>query len=144
LPLALKEAGVYHNVTKIGTDYHLTVEPQPWYVKLFSYNAVFHTKAGTTAYAYSAIFAPSGLSTTIVHEWQYYDEGEKQWVTAGTQRFPINGGRDGGYRGWSEKSNLTPGKWRVNVKTQYGQLVGVIRFAVDDGSYALPLEELVR
>jgi hypothetical protein len=143
LPLALKEAGVYHNVVKIGTDYHLTVEPQPWYVKLLSYSTVFHTKAGATAYAYSAVFAPSGLSTTIVHEWQRYDDTEKQWVTVSTQRFPINGGRDGGYRGWSEKSDPAPGKWRVNVKTQYGQLVGVMRFTVDDGPYAKPLEEAV-
>lgn len=144
LPLALKEAGVYHDVIKIGTEYHLIAEPQPWYRKFISYKTVFHTDAGNTAYAYSAVFAPSGLSTTIVHEWQRYDEGEKRWVTVTTQRFPINGGRDGGYRGWTEKSELTAGKWRVNVKTQYGQLVGVINFNVDESEYTEPLEEVVR
>lgn len=144
LPLALKEAGVYHGVTKIGAEYHLLAEPQPWYVRLLSYNVVFHTSLGETAYAYSAVFAPSGLTTTIVHEWQRYDEGTREWVTASVQSFPIYGGRDGGYRGWSEKSGLTPGRWRVNVETQYGQLVGRVSFRVDGTSYFVPLEEQVR
>lgn len=144
LPLALKEAGVYHNVTKIGTEYHLEAEAQSWYVSLFSYNTVFHTATGQTAYAYSAVFAPSGLSTTIFHEWQYYDATAGGWVTATTQSFPINGGRDGGYRGYSAKTDLAPGKWRVNVKTQYGQLIGHVTFTVSDIPLTQPLEEIVR
>ena len=124
LPLSLKEAGVYHAVTKVGTEYRLSAEQQSWFAELFSYNTVFHTTAGQNAYVYSAVFAPSGLSTVIYHEWQQYDVASNSWLTVTTQSFPINGGRDGGYRGYSVKSNLAPGKWRVNVKTQYGQLVG--------------------
>ena len=144
LPLALKDAGVYHGVTRLPNgSYQLLAEPVPWYEAYLRYNTAFHRASGSTAYAYSAIFAPSGLSTIILHEWQRYD-AEAGWVTTDTLRFPILGGRDGGYRGYSIKTGITPGKWRVNVITQYGQLIGRISFkAVDDPS-ADQLEEIMR
>ena len=144
LPLALKEAGVYHAVTKIGTEYHLSAEQEHWFAELFSFNTVFHASVGQSAYVYTAVFAPSGLSTTVYHEWQYLDSTSNSWLTVTTQSFPINGGRDGGYRGYSVKSNLTPGKWRVNVKTQYGQLIGRVKFTVDDSAQTKLLTDVVR
>ena len=144
LPLALKEAGVYHAVTKVGTEYRLSAEQESWFAALFSYNTVFHASAGQNAYVYTAIFAPSGLSTTVYHEWQYLDSVSNSWLTVTTQSFPINGGRDGGYRGYTVKSNLTPGKWRVNVKTQYGQIIGRVTFTVDGSPQTKPLIDIVR
>jgi hypothetical protein len=144
LPLALKESGIYHGVVKVGTDYQLLAEPEPWYTQLLFSNPVFHPSLGDTVYAYSAVFAPSGLTTTIVHEWQHYDDAQNGWVTVSTQSFPINGGRDGGYRGYSQKSAPAPGKWRVNVKTQYGQLIGRISFTVDNATTSALLETVVR
>jgi len=144
LPLALKEAGVYHAVTKVGTEYHLSAEQQSWFVELFSFNTVFHASVGQSAYVYTAVFAPSGLSATVYHEWQQYDATLNAWMTVTTQSFPINGGRDGGYRGYSVKSNLMPGKWRVNVKTQYGQLIGRVNFTVDDSAQTKLLIDVVR
>lgn len=131
LPLALKAAGVYHGVIRTETgDYQLFGEPVPWYESYLRYNTKYHATAGENAYVYSAIFAPSGLSTVILHQWQRYDEVSGEWITESTLRFAIVGGRDGGYRGYSGKSAPTPGKWRVNVITQYGQLIGRISFTV--------------
>jgi len=141
LPLALKDAGVYHGVTRAADgSYALTGEPLPWYESFFRYNVVYHATAGESAYAYSAVFAPSGLSIVILHQWQRYDTTLKQWVTTDTISFPINGGRDGGYRGYSVKSGITPGSWRVNVVTQYGQLIGRISFEVVAASTTPALE----
>lgn len=144
LPLSLKESGIYHRVEKIGADYHLTKEAEPWLASLLSFAPTFHTAAGDTAYAYAAVFAPSGLSVEILHEWQYYDEEKGEWVTKSVQRYPITGGRDGGYRGYTIKSDLVAGKWRVNVETEYGQLVGRINFVVDTSHEPVELEQLVR
>jgi len=144
LPLSLKEAGVYHMITKTGSEYRLSAEPVPWYKTYLSYNTVFHRAPGESAYAYSAIFAPSGLTTVILHQWQRYDTKTKRWVTTDTLRFAINGGRDGGYRGYSIKSGLSPGAWRVNVLTQYGGLIGRIAFSVADAPIAVPLTEVVK
>lgn len=143
LPLALKDAGIYHDVERNddGT-YRLIAEHMPWYEAYLRYNTSFHVQQGSSAYAFSAIFAPSGLSTVILHQWQRYDTSESQWVTVDTLRFPITGGRDGGYRGYSVKSGITPGKWRVNVITDYGQLIGRMSFTAYGNTSDVELEEL--
>ena len=131
LPLALKGAGVYHSVIRgQGGNYTLSGEPLPWYESFLPYNSTLHVTPGESAYVYSAVFAPSGLSLIILHQWQRYDESLNTWVTTDTLRFSIQGGRDGGFRGYSIKTGITPGKWRVNVVTQYGQLIGRISFTV--------------
>jgi len=145
LPLALKDAGIYHSVSReSGGVYKLLEEPVPWYKKYLRFTTRFHHQAGESAYAYSAIFAPSGLSTLILHEWQRYDQTREEWITEDTVRFPIVGGRDGGYRGYSIKAGITPGKWRVNVVTQSGQLIGRILFSVIDVPGAPLLKEVLK
>jgi hypothetical protein len=131
LPLSLKSAGVYHNVTHTADGtYLLTAEPVPWYESFFRYNTTFHEAPDDTVYVFTSIFAPTGLSTTIVHQWQHYDTAKRAWVTKSAPSFWINGGRDGGYRGYSYANNLAAGSWRVNVLTQYGQLIGRVTFSI--------------
>ncbi len=145
LPLALKQAGVYHAVMpQAGGGYLLSGEVVPWYEKYLNYAPTFHGAPGAAVYAWSAIFAPSGLSTEILHQWQFYDTTRKQWTTTNTVSFPINGGRDGGYRGYSEKINPASGPWRVNVVTQYGQIIGRISFTVVAASTTPPLVEVAQ
>ncbi|MDO8521710.1 MAG: DUF2914 domain-containing protein [bacterium] len=134
LPLALKEAGVYHGVVKQGDEYLLSAEPVPWYESYLRYNTVYHKTAGETVFIYSAVFAPSEFSTTILHEWEFYNEKTGAWVKTATFGFPLTGGRDGGYRGFSMRENLDAGTWRVNVKTGNGLIIGRIAFTVEDVS----------
>lgn len=145
LPLALKDAGVYHSITRQADgSYLLEGEETPWWDVVFPYNPTVHRSPSETVYVWSAIFAPSGLSTSILHEWQHYDDATKQWITASTYGFPISGGRDGGYRGYSNKSDLEDGAWRVNVKTQYGQLIGRVSFTVETMNELPPLQTVVK
>src|SRR3989344_3558639 len=75
LPLALKAAGIYHSVERTQDGvFHLGAESQPWYWEYVPHEVVFHHTPGGIAYAYSAVFAPSGISTVILHEWQRYHE----------------------------------------------------------------------
>ena len=133
LPLALKDAGVYHAVSR-NTDgtYTLEGESSAWYQTIFPIRSQFHRAPGDTAYVFTAIFAPTGLSTTILHEWQHYDEAASKWITKSTFTFTINGGRDGGYRGYTLKSSPEIGKWRVNVITPSGLFIGRVSFTVTD------------
>jgi hypothetical protein len=134
IPLALKDIGIYHSIVRDGADYIVTEDPQPWYSRLTGVTVTVN--GGEALYAFSSIFAPTRISTNVVHEWQYYDEAKNNWVTAASIPFPINGGRDGGYRGYTAKGLLTPGKWRVNVKTTRGQLIGREAFKVVQGTPA--------
>ncbi len=113
LPLALKEAGVFHSVQRLSDGaYVLTEEPREWWNILERYSKTFHQAPIDTVVVWSAIFAPTGLATTIFHEWQYYDPALGSWQTTNTEQFPILGGRDGGYRGYSIKEDVRPGEWR--------------------------------
>ncbi|HWO07688.1 MAG TPA: DUF2914 domain-containing protein [Candidatus Paceibacterota bacterium] len=131
IPLALKEAGVYHDVQRTGDVYALQAEPLEWYQQYLNYNTTFHRAPGERVYVFSAIYAPPRLSTTIVHEWQYYDEAAKSWETRSSVSFPISGGREGGYRGYTILSNAAEGRWRVNVRNQ-GKLIGRVSFRVEN------------
>lgn len=144
LPLAMKEGAVVHGLERIGDSYRAFREAQPWYVRMLGYPATFHRAGGENAYVFTSVFAPTGLSTVIRHEWQFYDQSERMWVTRADVRFTIHGGRDGGFRGYSEKSDLQDGSWRVNVLTEHGQIIGRTRFRVMQASSTTPLQEYIR
>ncbi len=144
LPLSLKEIGLYHSVERTTAgEYRLLYEPARWY-EFRRISPVFHTMHGDTAYVYSAIFAPTKISTDIVHEWFYRDSATGVWKSTGTISFPITGGRDGGYRGYTSKP-VYQGEWRVEVKTQRGARIGRTSFTVSGAPEARePLETLSR
>jgi hypothetical protein len=130
IPLSLKDAGMYHSIQKnTEGNYDVTYEDYGWrgYFNLYQN---FNQVSGEPIYAFSAIFSPKNLNITIVHEWEHYDEIQKKWVTGSTINLPVVGGRDGGFRTYSMRYNLATGKWRVNVKTEQGQTIGVLRLKI--------------
>lgn len=133
IPLSLKEGMIARNVEVTSGEYQITYESAPWYLFFENYSPVFHWKAGERVYAFSAVFAPTKLSTKIFHEWSYFDEKEKGWIIKDEISFNIVGGRDGGYRGYSYKNGIAPGKWRVDVITESGQALGRMKFEVVEG-----------
>jgi len=131
IPLALKEGGVYHYVAYAGSGvYEIHYEPSPWYDIFKNYNSTFHWQAGQRVYCFSAVFAPAEINTAIEHRWFYYNENSGQWMEKDILNFKIIGGRDGGWRGYTYKTNLTEGKWRVDVTTPRGQILGRIKFEI--------------
>jgi hypothetical protein len=133
LPLVLTDVGVYHQVTRDRKTNIVTVaeekEPPRWQA-LFGNNPVLHIQPRGKLYAYSAIFAPQGLRTPILHEWQWQD-AEGNWVTQQRIRIPITGGREDGYRFSTNKTAPKPGQWRVNILSDDGRAIGRVRFAVE-------------
>lgn len=141
VPLSMKEGGIYRGVERQGNTFVLTYEkPVPWHFWRHTTDK-FHYKQGDTAYCFSAVFAPRRLQKRIYHHWKFYGKGG--WTSAGKVGFGITGGRDAGYRGYTFKSNLTPGRWRVDVETEEGQIMGRISFDVVEGE-AGPVEVLTR
>jgi hypothetical protein len=58
-------------------------------------------------------------------------------------RFSIMGGREGGYRGYSVKSTPRAGRWRVNIETPDGLLIGRVPFVVAAANGAVKSIETV-
>lgn len=131
IPISLKDAGVYHNIYKNSkNEYLVESEVKPWY-DYFTLHKSVHIVRGETMYAYSAIFSPAEFRTDIVHIWEHYDDNTNKWDTVNVVNLSAIGGREGGYRTYSKKSNLESGSWRVDVETKSGQVIGRIRFEVD-------------
>ena len=150
LPLTLTKAGVFHSVTKADNTYQVVTERNGWLsaaagvTSVFASSPTMHVKSGESLSVYSAVFAPIQLRTNIVHIWQYYDDATGRWQTEASVSFPITGGRDGGYRGYSTKSLPRAGRWRVEIATLDGRLVGRVPFsvAVASGSEATVVQIL--
>lgn len=130
LPLSLKDVGVYHLVERVSEgDYRVVYEKKDWFAFLKPYD-FYHHISDERVYVYSAVFAPTDLGTDIFHRWEYWNEKTGVWEESGHFKFPIYGGRGRGYRGYSFKTNVLPGYWRVDVMTDRGQLLGRIKFIV--------------
>lgn len=79
-------------------------------------------------YAYTAINAPRGLRERVYHVWRL--NGQEVDRIA----LDIHGGTKAGYRAWTHKQNFPAdpsGNWTVQVLTDAGQMLGVLRFRVD-------------
>ena len=128
LPLSLKDAGVYYSIQKNQDGNYAVIYEKTSWKKYFEPYPNFKKTPNSPVYAYSAIFSPQDLNLTIVHEWQHYDESQNKWVTESVINLPVIGGRDGGFRTYSMRSDLADGKWRVNIKTEFGQTIGRLQF----------------
>lgn len=80
-------------------------------------------------YAYTSINAPTGLNERIYHVWRHNGREVERIA------LDIHGGRKEGYRAWTHKLNFPAdplGQWQVQVLTEAGQMIGVLRFSVID------------
>ncbi|OHA99927.1 MAG: hypothetical protein A3H52_02575 [Candidatus Zambryskibacteria bacterium RIFCSPLOWO2_02_FULL_39_26] len=129
IPISLKDSGVYHLIERNEQGYIGQYENIGWksYFKIYTN---FHVYGESSVYIYSAIFSPTGLNLTIIHEWQYFNPNVNSWEDFDKISLPVFGGRDGGFRTFSIKNNLSSGKWRVNVLTEGGQVIGRLRFNI--------------
>jgi hypothetical protein len=141
VPLALRAGGVYHDVAQEDDAYVLTYESAPWYAVWDRADDTFHYAPGDTVYCFAAIFAPAELQTRVRHHWQRYSPEREAWQTTDRIGYRVVGGRRGGYRGYTFKRRVTPGRWRVNVETSGGTVIGRVDFRVvpADTTQTLPL-----
>lgn len=129
IPLSLREAGIYHDVRRIGSAYQLIGEPESFWQTLVQ-GQTLHLDSTGRVYAYTVIYSPADLNTVIYHAWERYNEATRTWEATDRLSFPITGGRADGYHGYSFKTIHQPGKWRVTVMTARGQALGRMRVRI--------------
>jgi hypothetical protein len=130
LPLVLTDVGIFHSAQRAGANFEVKTENEPpsWQA-LFGAYPVVHIQPGAKLYLYSAIFAPRGLRTRVVHEWQWQN-AQREWTTQQRVLVPILGGRADGFRFFTVKTAPLRGQWRVNIVTLDGRAIGRVRFSV--------------
>ncbi len=130
LPLAAPAAGIYHDVSRVAGTYQAVSEEESWRVRFLNFPRTLHVAPGEPLAAYSAVFAPTALTTAITHRWEWYDPRTKTWVLKAAITYPIAGGRDDGYRGYSTVTVDKEGQWRVSVITSDGLRIRRLPFTV--------------
>ena len=134
VPLSLREAGVYHSVRRSGVgDYEIVASDRPWWQGVF-WRPTIEILAGEPVYVFASVFAPTRLDIVVVHHWQYRDPETGNWQSRARVSYDLIGGRDGGYRGYSFLTRPEAGRWRVNIETERGQVIGRESFVVDQVS----------
>jgi hypothetical protein len=128
VPLALKRAGIYHYVKRTSAGYTARYVPPSMLHFWRKWDNPFYFSPGENVYCYTAVFAPGRVRVPVCHVWSH--KTAQGWKQTDRIKFEITGGRDGGFRGYTTKSGITPGEWRVIVETESGQTLGVVDFTV--------------
>jgi hypothetical protein len=128
VPLVKQAVVVAYDLEKSSEGYWMTVEKSPWWNFWRVDNDHLYLQSGQKLVCFSAVFAPQGLHTKLIHDWQKKVAG--RWVSVSTPGFSLAGGRDGGYRGYTYKTNLSAGEWRVRIQTSTRQTIAVSVFDV--------------
>ncbi len=133
IPLSLRDVGVYHEIKRDNDNYIVTTEDCGNFLTCLFYHEKRHIKADRQKiYLYSAIYAPDEMELNVTHEWRKKNEQTNRWETVATIPFSVDGGRDIGYR-WYTFYTTPPGQWRVDIKTEKGQIIGVKNFYIIKG-----------
>lgn len=111
-------------------DYEIAYQREVWY-KFWRKNDLTYIQIpDTNVYVFTSIFAPTALKKLVAHHWRWKNPQNGKWETADRIGYQITGGRDNGYRGFTFKRNIREGEWRVDVITNEGHVIGIVRFDV--------------
>lgn len=127
VPLVEREMHLGLNFEKRNGEMLLSVEHAPWYKPWRLLSNDLHVPEGERVYCVSTVFAPRGISATLYHRWEHYDE-KQGWQSTSRIGFGLSGGRNGGFRGYTYKQNIQSGQWRVKVETENGRTLTVYHF----------------
>lgn len=133
VPLALKDGFAAYEVEKTDGTFVVEYEKSPWYTFWTNHEEQLLANPGDSVYVYTSIFAPTDLKKKVFHHWQWLNPATQEWETTDKISYQITGGRDGGYRGYTYKTNVKKGLWRVDVITEEELILGIIKFNIAEG-----------
>ncbi|CAG0959683.1 hypothetical protein MTYP_00655 [Methylophilaceae bacterium] len=141
VPLVKRDIHIGLQLEKARGNYEITVDKATVWNFWQVWDDRIHVPAGERLYCVSSVFAPSGISTRLYHRWQYHDAGQG-WVSTERIGFDLEGGRGGGFRGYTYKQNIHSGEWRVSIETEYGRTVAIHKFTVSPDEPDQPRKRL--
>ena len=130
VPLSMQYGGIYHQIKKENDKYILIYPKPPWYRFWLRNSSPYLARPGDAVYCFVRVFAPRRFTHQIYMRWMVQNPRNRRFVTADRIVLPIYGGRGEGYRGYGVKSNYEPGRWRVDIETEDGRIIGAVTFKV--------------
>lgn len=130
VPLALNDGIVAHDIKVDDGKYFVSYERDEWYIFWRRHRLQYIHHPKEKVFIFSSIFAPTNLEKSIFHRWKWYNERTEEWEVVEDIGYEIQGGRDGGFRGYTYKSNVKEGTWQVEVLTEEEMVLGVVDFEI--------------
>jgi len=127
----MQYAGIFRSVEPQPGGYRLTYSKPPWTRFWQKSEHIFLAREGDRIYFFTRIFGPSRFEHRVFMRWELKDPRRNRWIISDRIPLPIKGGRDQGYRGYAYKENYQPGKWRVEVETEDGRVLGGVVFHIE-------------
>lgn len=142
VPLVLKQQMVCQNFDK--KNYSCDVDYPTIFQRLNLEAPTVHRVDGNEVYFLSSVFAPAKLKAGLEFRWYYQEPTTGKYkltdkISSG--RMVMNGGREYGFRIYSNKRNVPPGKYRVETAYKNGAVIGSSAFEVLEG---MPVKGFVR
>lgn len=129
VPMSVKHIGIYHGVTRVEGGYQLE-ERRPEWRFWESGDQTFEAAPGDKIFCFIQVFSPARFHDQLKVRWRFHDP-RHGWTRGDAIPLGVSGGREEGFRGFTEKSNYEPGDWRVEVETSDGREIGRISFSVE-------------
>jgi hypothetical protein len=146
VPLSLKHIAIYASVTSQRTNqgihYALEYQRAPMWKFWRKEDSTFRAPAGSKAYAFVKIFAPTKFQDQVRFAWEY-DDPKKGWTARGTPYATgLSGGNEEGYRTFAYSTMGKPGTYRVRVLTADGREIGRKTFTYEEGDMPPLIQEV--
>ncbi len=138
VPLSLKHIAIYSSVTPVKDDkghrhYELQYQPPSRWKVWSKHDDAFVAPAGSKAYAFVKIFAPTHFNDQVSFAWDY-DDPKHGWTQRGTPyATTLSGGNEEGFRTFAFSTMGRPGDYRVRVLTMDGREIGRKTFTYVEG-----------
>ncbi len=139
VPLVQRNSIVCTDFTKSRGEYTCMQQEQPVLARL-GVRPLQVSASGEPVYYLTAVFAPRNIDATVEHRWYRHVDGS--WEQTDDMSFDMTGGRDDGWRFWSRKRSIPPGKWRVETALEGGAVLGTATFEVVEASASKARVEL--
>jgi hypothetical protein len=126
VPLVLEHSFVGTNFAKVDGEYTAEVEPPSLLERVGIDDPTIRYRPGEKVAVLSAVSAPDGAEARVEHRWFKKVDGE--WKAYDEIGVSMRGGREQGWRFWTNKRNVSPGLWKVETALEGGSVMGYEEF----------------
>ena len=135
VPLVLKQKIACQNFDK--ASYSCDVDDPSFLQSIGLKVPSVHHIDSSDVYFVTSIYAPAELKAELEYLWYYQNPQTGKYSVIDkitSNRMVVRGGRESGFRTFTRKKNVPPGKYRVEVAYKNGAVIGSGTFEVFDGA----------
>lgn len=133
VPLVLKQKIPCQNFDK--TTYSCDIDSPTFLQKIGLKEPSVHKLPNSEIYFVTSVYAPAELKAELQYMWYFQNPNTHKYTLTDkitSNRMVVKGGKETGFRSYTRKKNITPGKWRVEVAYKNGAVIGSGAFEVID------------